>query len=194
MKNEMKKVIPIPDGTERIEVYSYASVDDKGSDYPNGDASFMVDDLPDAPEKRVIELPYDALAEFEALKQSKTLLGLLEAVYDRGLQMAIPLVSDAAKQKIIGEYYSNHAEFVAKKEPRFVVETDSAYVEDYVFLGANVSYLNVHNVGFINDLDDENITDGTFKAYFTESEADKIVADLGGENGLLQARKVKVEE
>ena len=70
----------------------------------------------DAPvEKRVIELPDDALNEFEALKQSKTLLGLLETVYDRGLQMSIPLVSDAANQKVIGEYYSNHVEFVANK-------------------------------------------------------------------------------
>lgn len=151
-------------------------------------------------EKRVIELPADVIAELKTIKEDNgddNLQGFMNDVNDddelwqdveRFNRSGMP--TDA----LLGEWWLEHVEFVAKKEPRFVVETDSAYVEDYVFLGANVSYLNVHNVGFINDLDDENITDGTFKAYFTESEADKIVADLGGENGLLQARKVKVEE
>ena len=151
-------------------------------------------------EKRVIELPADVIAELKTIKEDNgddNLQGFMNDVNDddelwqdiEGFNRS-GMPTDA----LLGEWWLEHVEFVAKKEPRFVVETDSAYVEDYVFLGANVSYLNVHNVGFINDLDDENITDGTFKAYFTESEADKIVADLGGENGLLKPRKVKVEE
>lgn len=151
-------------------------------------------------EKRVIELPDYVIVELETIKEDNgndNLQGFMNDVNDDDeIWQSVEQFNSSGMptDALIGEWWLEHVEFVAKKEPRFVVETDSAYVEDYVFLGANVSYLNVHNVGFINDLDDENITDGTFKAYFTESEADKIVADLGGENGLLQARKVKVEE
>ncbi|MBJ7650146.1 hypothetical protein [Weissella confusa] len=141
-------------------------------------APTVAEDVP--VEKRVIELPDDALNEFEALKQSKTLLGLLETVYDRGLQMSIPLVSDAAKQKVIGEYYSNHVEFVAKKEPSFyvVVELDNEqlYVQEWLDNNGRSGY------AFDNA--------PNHRQQYLGAEADKLVAGLTA----LNARKVKVEE
>ncbi|UNW40316.1 hypothetical protein [Weissella cibaria] len=139
----------------------------------------------DAPvEKRVIELPDDALNEFEALKQSKTLLGLLETVYDRGLQMSIPLVSDAAKQKVIGEYYSNHVEFVANKGPKFYIRVVDVFDAD----GNDLYLVSMGNNKF-------RMTIYTDRAgMFTEEEADKIIADVSNSDVSLTARKAKVEE
>ena len=143
-------------------------------------APTVAEDVP--VEKRVIELPDDALNEFEALKQSKTLLGLLETVYDRGLQMSIPLVSDAAKQKVIGEYYSNHVEFVPKDEARYKVLITGYSINGNQFVNMDIDD---GDILFINE---------ELAITYSKSEADKVIESLGGENGFLQLRKVKVEE
>lgn len=180
----VKKIVEVPDGAVKV----IFATDDKAN-YANK-VSYMlehqvdIESLSDVStveknatvDKRVIELPADALAEFEALKQTRTLLGLLETVYDRGLQMAIPLVSDAAKQKVIGEYYSNHAEFVSKEESKFVVEVVINKLQAYVRSENNeIVEFYVHK---------EDATK------FTNEEADNLVAGLRA----LNSRKVRVEK
>ena len=52
----VKKIIDIPTGTEKINMMFYASVDTIAIDYPNGDASVLVEDLADVSQKPVVEL------------------------------------------------------------------------------------------------------------------------------------------
>ena len=68
----VKKVIELEEGTERIVMSEYASVDDKAIDYPNGDRDVLVDNLPDAPKRPTIELPLDLIEEMESERANAT--------------------------------------------------------------------------------------------------------------------------
>lgn len=187
MKNEMKKVIPIPDGTERIEVYSYASVDEKGPDYPNGDAGFMIDNLPDAPEKCVIELPAELLSDFKDMLSAGS-----DNDHDyhvgKFLKSAIHLVNDwqVGHEKVLfnendlADWYLGHVEFVEKKEPKFYVRVDVDGEEQSVAMWQNSD----GESGIAFDVFMRN------EPAYTETDADNLVAGLTA----LNARKVKVEE
>lgn len=181
MKNEMKKVIPIPDGTERIEVYSYASVDDKGPDYPNGDASFMVDYLPDVPDKRVIELPanlINLLIEHK-VKHPDHLIWFLKD-FDYWLELSLRKEMGNFFYNDIADWYLGHFELVEKKEPKFYVRVDVDGEEQSVAMWQNSD----GESGIAFDVFMRN------EPAYTETDADNLVAGLIA----LNARKVKVEE
>ena len=83
---------------------------------------------------------------------------------------------------LLGEWWLEQVEFVPKKEPRYKVL---------------ITGCSINGNQFVNmDLDDRDvliINEGIAITY-SKSESDKIIERLGGENGFLQPRKVKVEE
>ncbi|TVV31768.1 hypothetical protein [Weissella cibaria] len=171
-----KKVIPIPDGTERIEVYRYVSVDEKGAGFPIGSSSYDVKDLPDAPEKRVFELPADMVAKVARLRKGfkNNIIGFVTSFNDQKFYNAF-----GGKEKtrtIMAEYFNGHVEFEPKKEPKFYVDNVKGK-----HLTVDEQYGDVYHypqAGVLNDYQ------------YTEAEADKLVAGLTA----LNARKVKVED
>ncbi|WP_134659158.1 hypothetical protein [Weissella cibaria] len=187
MKNEMKKVIPIPDGTERIEVYSYASVDDKGPDYPNGDASFMVDYLPDVPDKRVIELPADVIDKLKMIKEDNgddNLQGFMNDVNDDDeLREDVTAFNYSVMptDALLGEWWLEHVEFAPKKEPKFEVE---------VKIGTATKKALLSDANYVAFYSDPEHAPSGYQYLFSDEQADELVAGLTA----LNARKVKVEE
>ncbi|SJX67264.1 hypothetical protein FM131_00595 [Weissella confusa] len=91
--------------------------------------------------------------------------------------------SEAAALNTLAEWVLGHVEFVPKDEARYKV-----LITGYSIDGSNQ---------FVNmDIDDGDILFINEELAFTysKSEADKVIERLGGENGFLQLRKVKVEE
>lgn len=143
----------------------------------------------DAPvEKRVIELPADVIAELKTIKEDNgddNLQGFMNDVNDddelwqdvEGFNRS-GMTTDA----LLGEWWLEHVEFVPKKEPRYKVL---------------ITGYSINGNQFVNmDIDDRDIliiNEGIAITYL-KSEADKVIERLGGENGFLQPRKVKVEE
>ena len=82
----------------------------------------------------------------------------------------------------LAEWLLGHVEFVPKKEARYKVL---------------ITGYSINGNQFVNmDSDDRDIliiNEGIAITY-SKSEADKVIERLGGENGFLQPRKVKVEE
>ncbi|MCT0013865.1 hypothetical protein [Weissella confusa] len=139
-------------------------------------------------EKRVIELPADVIAELKTIKEDNgddNLQGFMNDVNDdeelwqdvEGFNRS-GMTTDA----LLGEWWLEHVEFVPKDEARYKVL---------------ITGYSINGNQFVNmDSDDRDIliiNEGIAITY-SKSEADKVIERLGGENGFLQLRKVKVEE
>lgn len=106
----VKKIIDVPDGTEKIDIQFYASVDDKAIDYPDGETSVMVADLPDASEKRVVELPADVINQFETAKEQSL------SVFDF-LMYKFTVPNDViVTNNRLANWYLGHIDFVPKED------------------------------------------------------------------------------
>lgn len=140
-------------------------------------------------EKRVIELPADSIAWLERMKSNlKTIdvYDLLNNVLDdnsgsyHAYQFNFNSETDALNT--LAEWLLGHVEFVPKKEARYKVL---------------ITGYSINGNQFVNmDSDDRDIliiNEGIAITY-SKSEADKVIERLGGENGFLQPRKVKVPE
>ena len=139
-------------------------------------------------EKRVIELPADSIAWLERMKSNLETIDvydLLNNVLDdnsgsyHAYQFNFNSETDALNT--LAEWLLGHVEFVPKKEQQYAVETKFGYVMA-IYSGPG------------KKLGVSEFTYDDYTQNFTENEADEIIAGLGGENGLLKPRKVKVEE
>ena len=139
-------------------------------------------------EKRVIELPADSIAWLERMKSNLETIDvydLLNNVLDNNSgsyhAYQFNFNSETAALNTLAEWLLGHVEFVPKKEQQYAVETKFGYVMA-IYSGPG------------KKLGVSEFTYDDYTQNFTENEADEIIAGLGGENGLLKPRKVKVEE
>ena len=136
-------------------------------------------------EKRVIELPVELFNYL--LKIKKTHRGgishfMSDAIKKRPIIQDLD-TEDVLKDEMLVDWYLHPelVEFVPKKEQQYAVETKFGYVMA-IYSGPG------------KKLGVSEFTYDDYTQNFTENEADEIIACLGGENGLLKPRKVKVEE
>jgi hypothetical protein len=198
----VKKVVDVPDNADYITAHEQI----------NAGGSFLlqkynVADLPDAPtvaesatvEKRVIELPDDVIEGVQNTKYywenvAGFVLNVPSIVFPE-IRKSIgePHASYDKVADILGSWYFGNIEFAVKKEKTWIVERK---------VNGDYKYVGVYQDGTINfmaghapeSLYSEITNDGMIKTEFTEEIADEIIAGLGGEDGLLKLRKVKVEE
>lgn len=185
-----KKIVEVPEGAVNV-IFAPAVTDN----YAN-EVSYMlkhqvgVETLPDAPEKRVIELPADVIAELKTIKEDNgddNLQGFMNDVNDDDELWQVVEVfnrSGMTDDALLGEWWLEHIEFVPRKGPKFYIR-----FVDVFSAGGNDLYLtsignNKFGMTVYTDL----------AGVFTEEEADKIIADVSNSNVYLTARKVKVEE
>ncbi|WAX18100.1 hypothetical protein WC29P2_00025 [Weissella phage WC29P2] len=186
----VKKIVEVPEGA--VNVIFAPDVRTNHAD----EVSYMlkhqvgVENLPDAPEKRVIELPADVIAELKNIKEDNgkhNLQGFMNDVNDDSeLWSGVDELnySGTPTDALLGEWWLEHIEFVPKNESKFRIR-----FVDVFSAGGNDLYLTlIGNNKF-------GMTIYTDRAeMFTKEEADKIIADVSNSNVSLTARKVKVEE
>ncbi|WP_447409097.1 hypothetical protein ACDP95_03005 [Weissella confusa] len=139
-------------------------------------------------EKLVIELPADVIAELKTIKEDNSednLQGFMNDVNDddelwqdvEGFNRS-GMPTDA----LLGEWWLGHVEFVPKDEARYKVLITGYSIDGHQFVNMDSDN---GDILFINE---------ELAITYSKSEADKVIERLGGENGFLQPRKVKVEE
>ena len=186
----VKKIVEVPEGA--VSVIFAPDVRTNHAD----EVSYMlkhqvgVENLPDAPEKRVIELPADVIAELKTIKEVKgddNLQGFMNDVNDdeelyRGIEGFSR--SGMPTDVLLGEWWLEYVEFVPMKEPKFYIRVVDVFDTD----GNDLYLASIGNNKFI-------MTIYTDRAeMFTEEEADKIIADVSNSNVSLTARKTEAEE
>ena len=181
-----KKIIDVPDNADYITADE--QIDAGGSFLLQ---KYNVADLPDAPEKRVIELPADSIAWLERMKSSiKTVdvYDLLDNVLDDTSWSYVSYLrnfnSETVALNTVAEWALGHVEFVPKNESKFRIR-----FFDVFSAGGNDLYLtpignNKFGMTIYTDL----------AGVYTEEVADKIIADVSNSNVYLTARKAEVEE
>lgn len=123
----VKKIVEVPEGAVNV-IFEPAAK----ANYAD-EVSYMikhqvgVENLPDAPEKRAIELPADVIAELKTIKEDNgnhNLQGFMNDVNDDSeLWQDIEgfnrygMPTDA----LLGEWWLEHVEFVPKDEPKYMV-------------------------------------------------------------------------
>ncbi|AWF95124.1 hypothetical protein [Weissella cibaria] len=178
----------------------------------NGD-KWDVDNLPDAlnilesaPKKHVIELPADVI---EGIQNAKTYWENVAGFVLNAPSIVFPEIRKSIGEPkasydkvadILGSWYFGNIEFVAKKEPKFVVFVEFGFKTNLVEV-VNFKKTGKRVIKFLEMSDWEALVEEALKygevgdlPTMTEIEADKLIAGLGGENELLKPRKVKVEE
>lgn len=136
-------------------------------------------------EKRVIELPVELFNYL--LKIKETHRGGISHFMGDAIKKRLIIqdldTEDVLKDEMLVDWYllPELVEFVPKKEQQYAVETKFGYVMA-IYSGPG------------KKLGVSEFTYDDYTQNFTENEADEIIAGLGGENGLLKPRKVKVEE
>lgn len=186
----VKKIVEVPEGA--VNVIFAPAVKANYAD----EVSYMikhqvgVENLPDAPEKRVIELPADVIAELKTIKEDNgddNLQGFMNDVNDdEELYQGIEGFSRSGMPTdvLLGEWWLEYVEFVPKNEPKFYIR----FIDVFSASGNDLYLTSIGNNKF-------GMTIYTNLAgMFTKEEADKIIADVSNSNVYLTARKVKVEE
>lgn len=150
-----------------------------------------VENLPDAPEKRVIELPADSITWLERMKSNLETIDVYDLLSDilddnswsyHAYQFNFN--SETSALNAVAEWLLGNVEFVPKKESKFYIRFVDVFDAD----GNGLYLASIGNNKF-------RITKHTDSAgMFTKDEADKIIADVSNSNVYLTARKVKVEE
>lgn len=177
------KVIEAPDDAEQL----YYNFDQARPEYLRW---VDVDTLPDAPEKRVIELPADLLEKLTVEKENASgLLGFFDmdghsAEIMNWLGEFLPEPDNLEPENIAADWYLDHVEFVPKKESKFYIRILDVFDTD----GNELYLASMGNNQFRMTI----YTDSA--GMFTEDEADKIVADVSNSDVSLTARKVKVDD
>lgn len=186
----VKKIVEVPEGA--VNVIFAPAVKANYAD----EVSYMikhqvgVENLPDAPEKRLIELPADMIAELKTIKEvngEDNLQGFMNDVNDdEELYQGIEGFSRSGMRTdvLLGEWWLEHIEFVPKNKSKFRI-----MFVDVFDAGGNDLYLaSMGNNEFRMTIYTESA------GMFTEDEADKIITDVSNLDVSLTARKVKVEE
>lgn len=186
-----KKIIEVPEGAVNVifEPAVTANYADEVSYMLKHQVS--VENLPDAPDKRVIELPADSITWLERMKSNLETIDVYDLLSDilddnswsyHAYQFNFN--SETSALNTIAEWLLGNVEFVPKKEPKFYIRFVDAFDAD----GNGLYLASIGNNKF-------RITKHTDSAgMFTKEEADKIIADVSNSNVYLTARKVKVEE
>ena len=149
-----------------------------------------VENLSDAPEKRVIELPDDVIAELKTIKEvngDHNLQGFMNDVNeDSELWQDIEGFnrSGTPTDALLGEWWLEYVEFVPKNVPKFYIRIVDVFDAD----GNDLYLASIGNNQFRTTI----YTDSA--VMLTEEEADKIITDVSNLSVYLTARKVKVEE
>lgn len=186
----VKKIVEVPEGAVNV-IFAPAVT----NNYAN-EVSYMlkhqvsVENLPDAPEKRVIELPADVISELKTIKEvngDDNLQGFINDVNDNPkLWNTVEEFNNSSRytDDLIAEWWLGHVDFVPKNESKFRIR-----FVDVFSAGGNDLYLTlIGNNKF-------GMTIYTDRAgMFTEEEADKVITNVSNSNVSLTARKVKVEE
>lgn len=181
-----KKIIDVPDNAD------YITADEQ----INAGGSFLlkkynVADLPDAPEKRVIELPADSIAWLERMKSNLETIDVYDLLNDiiddnswsyHAYQFNFN--SETSALNTIAEWLLGNVEFAPKKEPKFYIR----FVDIFDADGNGLYLASIGNNQFRTTI----YTDSA--GMFTKEEADNIIADVSNLSVSLTARKVKVEE
>lgn len=184
----VKKIIEVPEGA--VNIIFAPAVKANFAD----EVSYMlkhqvgVENLPDVPEKRVIELPADVIAELKTIKEDNgndNLQGFMNDVNDDDELWQVVEVfnhSGMTDDALLGEWWLEHIEFVPKNELKFRIRFVDIFSDD----GDDLYLTSIGNNKF-------GMTVYTDRAgMFTEDEADKIITDVSSSNVSLTARKVKV--
>lgn len=172
----VKKIVEVPDNATEVAFFDGTSALGFG---------LKVNELKNAPEKRVIELPVELFNYL--LKIKKTHRGGISHFMSDAIKKRLIIqdldTEDVLKDEMLVDWYllPELVEFVPKKEQQYAVETKFGYVMA-IYSGPG------------KKLGVSEFTYDDYTQNFTENEADEIIAGLGGENGLLKPRKVKVEE
>lgn len=186
-----KKIVEVPEGA--VNVIFAPAVKANFAD----EVSYMlkhkvgVENLPDAPEKRVIELPADSITWLERMKSNLETIDVYDLLNDildddswsyHAYQFNFN--SETSALNTVAEWLLGNVEFVPKNESKFRIR-----FVDIFSAGGNDLYLtsidnNKFGMTIYTDL----------SGAFTEEAADKIIADISNSNVYLTARKVKVEE
>lgn len=180
----VKKIIDIPTGTEKINMMFYASVDTIAIDYPNGDASVLVEDLADVSQKPVVELMSDTIKELGLLKEANApdnLQGFINDVNDNPkLWNTVEEFNNSSRytDDLIAEWWLGNVDFVPIKGD-FVVAVDAP--------NSLLGWVGKDEKGTLVINYDKN---GVGAQRFIEREADEIVDGLAG----LNAKKVNMKE
>ena len=186
----VKKIVEVPEGAVNV-IFAPAAKANFADE-----VSYIlkhqigVENLPDAPEKRVIELPADSIAWLERMKsniETIDVYDLLDNVLDDTSWSYVSYLqnfnSEIASLNTVAEWALGHVEFVPKKEPKFYIRFVDVFDAD----GNGLYLASIGNNKF-------RITKHTDSAgMFTKEEADKIIADVSNSNVYLTARKVKVQ-
>lgn len=179
-----KKIIDVPDNADYITADE--QIDAGGSFLLQ---KYNVADLPDAPDKRVIELPADVIAELKNIKEDNgddNLQGFMNDVNDDDeLYQGIEGFSRSGMPTdvLLGEWWLGHVEFAPKNESKFRIR-----FVDVFSAGGNDLYLTSIGNNKFGMTVYANIA-----GVFTEEEADKIIADVSNSSIYLTARRAKVE-
>lgn len=186
----VKKIVEVPEGAVNV-IFEPAVTDN----YAN-EVSYMlkhrvgVENLPDAPEKHVIELPADSIAWLERMKSNLETIDvydLLNNILDDDSwsyhAYQFNFNSETSALNMVAEWLLGHVEFVPKNESKFRIR-----FVDVFSAGGNDLYLTSIGNNKFGMTIYTNLA-GTF----TEEEADKIIADVSNSNVYVTARKVKVE-
>lgn len=173
----VKKIIDVPDKATTIAVL-------ENNEAVFGALNISVSGLPDAPEKRVFELPAYVLTELKTIKEDNgndNLQGFMNDVNDDDeIWQSVEQFNSSGMptDALLGEWLLGHIEFVKKPDQKFIVAVDSptefGRVEKEENGNVTVSYYHFN----------------VKTQMFTELEADELVAGLTA----LNARKVKVDE
>ena len=186
-----KKIIEVPEGA--VNIIFEPAVKDNYAD----EVSYMlkhqvgVENLPDAPEKRVIELPADSIAWLERMKSNLETIDvydLLNNILDDDSwsyhAYQFNFNSETSALNTVAEWLFGNVEFVPKNESKFRIR----FVDIFSYGGNDLYLTSIGNNKF-------GMTIYTNLAgAFTEEEADKIITDVSNLDVSLTARKVKVEE
>lgn len=185
-----KKIVEVPKGAVNV-IFEPAAKDN----YAN-EVSYMlkhqvnVESLPDAPEKRVLELPAYVITELKTIKEDNgndNLQGFMNDVNDDDeIWQSVEQFNSSGMptDALLGEWWLGHVEFVQKNESKFRIR----FVDVFSASGNDLYLTSIGNNKF-------GMTIYTNLAgMFTEDEADKIIADVSNSNISLTARKTEVEE
>lgn len=137
----VKKIVEVPEGA--VNVIFAPAVKANYAD----EVSYMlkhqvgVENLPDAPEKRVIELPDDVIAELKTIKEVNgyhNLQGFMNDVNDDSeIWSGVDELnySGTPTDALLGEWWLEHVEFVPKNESKFVVRSKEIHSDgDYSYI------------------------------------------------------------
>lgn len=185
-----KKIVEVPEGAVNVIFVPTAK-----ANYAD-EVSYMlkhrvdVESLPDAPEKRVIELPADVIAELKTIKEDNgndNLQGFMNDVNDDDeLWSGIDEInySRTPTDALLGEWWLEHVEFVPKNESKFYIRFVDVFDAD----GNDFYLTSIGNNKFGMTIYTE------YAEMFTEDEADNIIAIVSNSNVSITARKAEAEE